>query len=129
MTLDEARRKTMSWLRNSTSCCYRGEGMDLDRPQCPEHTPKWIEADAQRRMADANRWMGWTNRLGDLLPGRSAVRAGRLLADAGYRNENGHPSPKAIAEDLAAWTEHHGYPVALWNVERIREALAAFSSL
>lgn len=61
-------------------------------------------------MEHANRWMGLTNRMGDLLPGTSAVKTGRILADAGLRNQKGHPSETALTgeEPLAAWVEHHG---------------------
>jgi hypothetical protein len=127
MSIDEARRRTMNWLRNSTPCCYRGEGQREPRP-C-KHTLEWIEAEAERRMENANRWMGWTNRMGDLLPGTSAVKAGRILADAGLRNEKGHPSEAALAGDepLAEWVEHHGYPVAIWCIDRVRETLASLA--
>jgi len=125
MTITEARRKTMNWLRNSTQCCYSGpEGPRPPEP-CKLHNPAWIEAEAKKRMEVANQWMGWTNRLGDLVRGMSAVRVGRMLADAGYRDEKGQPSQRALNEELAAWVEFHGYPVPIWNPERVRETLAA----
>jgi hypothetical protein len=128
MSIDEARRRTRNWLRNSTRCCYQGEGERTIGGPC-EHTAEWIEAEAAQRMEAANEWMGWSNRLGDLLPNTSAVKTGRILADAGLRNEKGHPSETALAGDepMAAWVEHHGYPVAIWCVERVREAVASLA--
>lgn len=124
--MEEARRRTMNWLRNSTQCCYTGEGARGEA--CNIHTAAWIEEKAKERVEDANRWMGWTNRLGDLIRGMSAVRAGRMLADAGYRNETGHPSEQALEEGLAKWVEFHTYPVAIWSIDRVREVLAAVTA-
>jgi hypothetical protein len=119
MTMDEARQRTRNWIRNSTSCRSSVE-CSID-PPCI-HTSEWIEAEAIKRMENANRYIGWSSRLGDLMSGISAIKAGRILDDAGLRDGYGQPSESALAGDapLAAWVYHHGYQVTIWNVNRVR---------
>ena len=131
MTIEEARQRTLNYIRNSTSCCYAGDrNVDPYTSTPCIHTPEWIESEAQKRLDHANQYLGWTNRLGDLMSGVSAVKAGRILADSGLRDEKGQPSDKALAGDapLAVWAEHHGYPVAIWSVERVREYVASIQA-
>jgi hypothetical protein len=124
LTNAEALTHARNWVSNSTRCCYGRR--DWSAESCSLHTAAWITAEAAWKMDEANQWLGWSARMGDLIRGLSGVRAGRFLADAGLRNEDGKPTEAALAGDepLAAWALHHGYHHPIWHVARVRDMYA-----
>ena len=128
LTLDEARKKVLNYLSNSTSCCFKS----APNPACAYHTAAWIEDEAQERVKDSVRQAEFhrthTTKLGEIVPRMTARKVGEQLVKLGLRiyddkSESYRASQAALDEGYALLVNEYGFPKVYWVIEPTMTAI------